>query len=170
MSTGGIPRRKSAHGRLQSSTSEALENTSTEGAGGKEAAQEERVRSRRVKSAREPRQGRESFAAVFPSSTTRKDASTWGRTQYGDDYGHKQPLKPVPVRPSSPTRRNNPHPAMVSSYHRCRIWGTPIFEKCSKIWWFLISGIYSVVALIQYFTMGESPALIKNSLRLPPST
>ena len=107
MATAGVPRRKSAHGRLQSSTSAALANTSSEG---KEAAQGELVRSRRVKSAREPQQGCRS--SVLPPFG--RDASTWGRTQYEDDFGRKQPLTPVPVRPTSPTRMNNPHPAMVS--------------------------------------------------------
>lgn len=103
MATVGVQRRKSAHGRLQSSTSAALANTSSEGAGGREVAQ----RSRRVKSAREPQQ-----PSTLPPFG--RDASTWGRTQYEDDFGHKQPLTPVPVRPISPTRMNNPHPAMVS--------------------------------------------------------
>lgn len=107
MATVGVPRRKSAHGRLQSSTSAALANTSSEGAGGKEVAQRELARSRRVKSAREPQQ-----PSTLPPFG--RDASTWGRTQYEDEFGHKQPLTPVPVRPISPTRMNNPHPAMVS--------------------------------------------------------
>ena len=109
-------RRKSAHGRLQSSMS--LVDT----AAGKGAAQgpgeraEEKRRSRRVKSARETRQEQESSAEIFPEAGpgVRRDAGAWGSTQYGDDFGPKQPHTPVPVRPISPTRRNNPQPAMVS--------------------------------------------------------
>ena len=100
-----LQRRKSAHGRLQSSASLAntvkVDGTAEGGCG----------RSRRVKSASVTRQER--AAAELPSLGGRSASDTWGSTQYGDDFGHKQPLTPVPVRPISPTRRNNPHPAKV---------------------------------------------------------
>ena len=100
-----VPRRKSAHGRLQSSA-----DTEVGGEEGVQGGRGGRGRSRRVKSAREIREISPEGAGV------KRDTSAWGRTQYGDDFGHKQPLTPVPVRPISPTRRNNPHPAMVSNF------------------------------------------------------
>ena len=102
-----IPRRKSAHGRLQSSTTSVGDGRREEGT------EEGRERPRRVKSARETLKERAS-SVVFPTVTgVRVNAVKWG-TQYADDFGYKQPTAPVPVRPASPTRRNNPHPAKVS--------------------------------------------------------
>ena len=113
-------RRKSAHGRLQSSMSLVPVDTAERkgAAQGPGERAEEKRRSRRVKSARETRQEQESSAKIFPEAGlgVRRDAGAWGSTQYGDDFGPKQPHTPVPVRPISPTRRNNPQPAMVSAY------------------------------------------------------
>ena len=116
MSTKSVPklqRRKSAQGRLQSSTPAA--HASSDG-GHETHCQGDRERSdgkgrwRRAKSAREPR------TLERESSAELAKGGGWGSTQYGDDFGHKQPLTPVPVRPFSPTRRNNPHPAKVCSH------------------------------------------------------
>ena len=123
-------RRKSAHGRLQSSASSLTaaernahtDSSDRDGVGKrKEAAVEvKKGRSRRVKSARETRLEQEK-SDIFPSSPPSAGATgVWGRTQYGDDYGRKEPVKPVPVRPLSPTRRNNPHPAKVRERERER--------------------------------------------------
>ena len=113
-------RHKSAHGRLQSSASSLTaaepnahtDSSDRDGVGKRkeEAVEVKKGRSRRVKSARETRLEQEK-SDIFPSPPP--SAGVWGRTQYGDDYGRKEPVKPVPVRPLSPTRRNNPHPAKV---------------------------------------------------------
>ena len=112
MSTSSVPklqRHKSAHGRLQSSASVAPAGTDA-----RHETQGERPsvgkpgRSRRAKSARETR------TLERGSSQELAKSGGWGSTQYGDDFGPKEPVTPVPVRPISPTRRNNPHPAMVS--------------------------------------------------------
>lgn len=77
-------------------------------------------RSRRVKSALETRREHESSKDVFPEAETTKIANpTWGISRYTEDYGRKTPVPPVPMRPISPTRRNNPHPSQV----RYRWWG-----------------------------------------------
>lgn len=71
-------------------------------------------RSRRVKSALETRREHESSKDVFPEAETTKIANpTWGISRYTEDYGRKTPVPPVPMRPISPTRRNNPHPSQV---------------------------------------------------------
>ena len=94
---------KSAHGRLQSLAA-------GEGAGAGK-------KPRRVRSARETRESHESSMEVFPElEEAKKKDKSWGRTQYGDNYGPKSPVTPVPVRPVSPTRRNNPHPAQVGQF------------------------------------------------------
>ena len=112
MFTSSVPklqRHKSAHGRLQSSASVAPAGTDA-----RHETQGERPsvgkpgRSRRAKSARETR------TLERGSSQELAKSGGWGSTQYGDDFGPKEPVTPVPVRPISPTRRNNPHPAMVS--------------------------------------------------------
>ena len=124
----GPQRGKSAHGRLQSSASSAaaappaaaessanVNISSSRGGGGleREGSPVVKGRSRRVKSARETRLEQER-SDIFPPPVAGSGAgSGWGRTQYDDDYGRKEPVKPVPVRPVSPTRRNNPHPAKV---------------------------------------------------------
>ena len=70
-------------------------------------------RFRRVKSALETRRQHESSIDVFPETETSKPDPTWGITSYSEDYGPKTPVPPVPVRPVSPTRMNNPHPSQV---------------------------------------------------------
>ena len=108
-------RRKSAHGRLQSSTSLVPSSAGREG-GVAETALEDLVvkkgRSRRVKSARDTKLEQER-SDIFPPAEPGAGKGAWGRTQYDDDFGKKHPFTPVPVRPVSPTRRNNPHPAKV---------------------------------------------------------
>lgn len=73
------------------------------------------VKTRRVKSALETRREHESSTEVFPGIERRKADPSWGITQYSVDYSPKKPVVPVPVRPHSPTRKNNPHPSQVSS-------------------------------------------------------
>lgn len=102
-------RLRSAGGRLQTLAAEQ------EGEG---RARGER-KSRRVRSARETRQAHESSSEIFPQVEEGEKDSSWGRTQYDDDYGPKQPVTPVPVRPVSPTRRHNPHPAQVRERILC---------------------------------------------------
>ena len=68
-----------------------------------------KLREKRVKSALESRREQEA-SAVFPE--VQRDPE-WGVTKYSEDYGPKKRITPVPVRPSSPTRMNNPHPAKV---------------------------------------------------------
>ena len=68
-----------------------------------------KVRERRVKSALESRREQEA-SAVFPEV---KVDPEWGVTKYSEDYCPKKRSTPVPVRPASPTRMNNPHPAQV---------------------------------------------------------
>ena len=111
-------RRKSANGRMQSSASSVVAADCRESGRGEAAGSSpeggcgaKKGRSRRVKSARETRLEQES-SEIFPPAEPGKGA--WGRTQYDDNFGRKQPVTPVPVRPVSPTRRNNPHPAKVS--------------------------------------------------------
>ena len=70
-----------------------------------------RPQSRRVKSARETRREQEFSGEVFPEPE--KDPE-WGTSSYSLDYGPKRPETPVPMRPISSTRRNNPHPDQVS--------------------------------------------------------
>lgn len=69
-----------------------------------------KLKERRVKSALESRREQEA-SAVFPE-VQRVDPD-WGVTKYNEDYGPKKRITPVPVRPASPTRMNNPHPAKV---------------------------------------------------------
>lgn len=70
-----------------------------------------KLRERRVKSAMESRREQEA-SAVFAEV---KLDPEWGVTKYSEDYCPKKRSTPVPVRPASPTRMNNPHPAQVSS-------------------------------------------------------
>ena len=71
-----------------------------------------KIRERRVKSALESRREQEA-SAVFPEE---KADPKWGVTKYSEDYCPKKRSTPVPVRPASPTRMNNPHPAQVRIY------------------------------------------------------
>ena len=113
-----LQRHKSAHGRLQGSASLVPSAAGSDGREGGAAGIElevEKGRSRRVKSARETKLEQER-SDVFPPA---EGKGAWGRTQYDDDFGKKQPFPRVPVRPVSPTRRNNPHPAKVASFTGC---------------------------------------------------
>ena len=94
------PRRRSAEARLETPIVQEDE-------------QRRPQRSRRVKSALETRRQHESSKDVFPETETSKADPTWGITSYSEDYGPKTPVPPVPVRPLSPTRMNNPHPSQV---------------------------------------------------------
>lgn len=69
-----------------------------------------KMRERRVKSALESRREQEA-SAVFPEV---KVDLKWGVTKYSEDYCPKKRSTPVPIRPASPTRMNNPHPAQVN--------------------------------------------------------
>ena len=128
MSASSVLRRgKSAHGRLQSSASSVVaavpsvgSRSCREGGSGEaarttleEGLEVKKGRSRRVKSARETKLEQER-SDIFPPAEPGAKKGAWGRTQYDDDFGKKQPITPVPVRPVSPTRRNNPHPAKVA--------------------------------------------------------
>ena len=111
-------RRKSAHGRLQSSTPSSAGREGEVAETALEDLEVKKGRSRRVKSARETKLEQER-SDVFPRAEPCAGKGAWGRTQYDDDFGKKHPFTPVPVRPVSPTRRNNPHPAKVQLIELC---------------------------------------------------
>lgn len=64
------------------------------------------------------RQAQESSAEikkVFPRSGGIWKSYSWGRTSYSSDFGPKSGhFEPAKARPSSRTRRNNPHPNQVT--------------------------------------------------------
>lgn len=73
-----------------------------------------KFKERRVKSALESRREQEA-SAIFPQVASSKLDPEWGLTKYSEDYGPKKRSTPVPVRPASPTRMHNPHPAKVGN-------------------------------------------------------
>ena len=104
----GRERRNSARGRLQSPAPSQCELP-----------QIPNKNSRRVKSASHTRARHEASADIYPEPSGHKEE--WGVTKYSEDYGPKASRNPVPVRPCSPTRRNNPHPSQVYAMHAaCR--------------------------------------------------
>ena len=68
-----------------------------------------KIKERRVKSALESKREQEA-SAIFPEVPIDPE---WSVTKYSEDFGPKKRVTPVPVRPASPTRMNNPHPAKV---------------------------------------------------------
>ena len=117
-------RRKSAGARLQSRTSlsqgsldKTNEQENSPAASQKKAGIPElhaRIPRRRVKSALETRMEQEASDIFHRQEKTKFTPvdSTWGVTKYSEDYGPKR-VTPVPIRPISATRRNNPHPSNV---------------------------------------------------------
>ena len=71
--------------------------------------------SRRVQSARERKMSQES-SHVFPSElySPSVGGDRW-KTMYSEDYESKASTRPSSARPTSPTRRNNPHPRQVDN-------------------------------------------------------
>lgn len=68
-------------------------------------------REKRVKSARETRKEQEA-SDIFPELQRSEVDPEWGKTKYSEDFCPKK-ADPIPVRPISPTRMNNPHPSKV---------------------------------------------------------
>lgn len=68
-------------------------------------------RRKRVSSARQNREKQESSKKVFPKTVTGDQRDRY-RTVYTNDFEGTY-LPPTEGRPTSPTRRNNPHPAKV---------------------------------------------------------
>lgn len=75
------------------------------------AAKNERGQKQRVKSARLNRDKHESSKKVFPRPSS-ADKERY-RTQYARDFEGARHITPISARPTSPTRRNNPHPTKV---------------------------------------------------------
>ena len=71
-----------------------------------------KIKERRVKSALESKREQEA-SDIFPRVARGELGPEWAVTKYSEDYGPKKRVTPVPVRPASPTRMNNPHPAKV---------------------------------------------------------
>ena len=71
-----------------------------------------KIKERRVKSALESRREQET-SDIFPRVVRGDLQPEWSITKYSEDFGPKKRVTPVPVRPTSPTRMNNPHPAKV---------------------------------------------------------
>ncbi len=134
-----LERRKSAGARLQSASQcDPLSKDSGYGPHNseKEATAQQRPMSgipelhtrvprRRVKSALESRREQEA-SHIFQGQGKEKVAASvdpqWGTTKYLEDFGPKKRGTPVPMRPASSTRRNNPHPSNVSD---CLSWDCP---------------------------------------------
>ena len=76
-----------------------------------------KIKERRVKSAIESRREQEA-STIFPEVPSGKLDPDWGVTKYSEDYGPKKRVSPAPIRPASPTRMNNPHPAKAR-HARC---------------------------------------------------
>ena len=72
-----------------------------------------KIKQRRVKSALESKREQEA-SDIFPRVARGQLGPEWAVTKYSEDYGPKKRVTPVPVRPVSPTRMNNPHPAKVA--------------------------------------------------------
>ncbi len=124
-------RRKSAGARLQSASQCDPLSSKDSGYGPKNSEKEAttaqqrpmsgipelhtRVPRRRVKSALETRREQEA-SHIFQEKekVTAPVDPQWGMTKYSEDFGPKKRCTPVPMRPASKTRRNNPHPSNVS--------------------------------------------------------
>lgn len=107
----------------------ALDEAHTHHLGGTPAAADgHRAREKRVKSARETRREQEA-SDVFPELERGKVDEDWGKTKYSEDFGPKK-VSPIHIRPISPTRMNNPHPAKVSAAIR---WSLGLILSCEKV-------------------------------------
>lgn len=76
-----------------------------------------RVPRRRVKSALETRKEQEASNIFNRQEKVSPPVDPkWGVTKYSEDFGPKRRITPIPMRPTSSTRRNNPHPSKVRVY------------------------------------------------------
>ena len=115
-------RRKSAGARLERTHTPIIPTISvsppsTEGQSGSPTANNEqyqaavKVPPRRAMSARERKREHEA-SDIFPEVEKSRLDPEWGVTKYTEDFGPKT-VTPVSLKPLSPTRKNNPHPAQV---------------------------------------------------------
>ena len=96
---------------------------------------QESVKEKRIDSAKLNREKNESSKKVFPQPTSDKTKERY-RSIYNKDFegSYTTPLEP---RPTSPTRRNNPHPSQVLCIHIICI-----MHACMHVYMLLVLNMY----------------------------